>query len=222
MKYAAQKDQLLKVKLPMMKLLLAGFVCLGFFTVQGSAQGDKNYEITVDGKDYEIGIDGTLTAKSAKGDDVVVTLKRKEFATFSGGEFSFEHRSDLSVAASDLDKHLHQYMLASAIGTLIIVQKYDTISPISLTELMMKQLTDDDVKAGSKLAKEKYTITLADGAKMNGLRGHLTNKSDDVDLVIVSADKGDGGIIAITRFNKEVAADEQPIIDRFWKTLKIN
>ena len=184
------------------------------------ADDSKNYVMSVEGKDYDINIDDTITVKSKTG-DVAITIKRKEFSTFAKDIVSFEHRSDLSVAATDVDRDIHQYLLASALGTLVIVQKYDAMNPDSLNELMLNQISKDDIASGFKIEKSDFSRTLSDGTKMNGLRAHLTYKKDDVDLQVLSVDLGDSGVIAITRYNSDMAVGEDKIIDRFWATLKL-
>ena len=202
------------------RILLSINFAAGIFGLSAFAEDSKNYVLSVDGKDYDINIDDTLTIKSKTG-DVAITLKRKEFSTFAKDVVSFEHRSDLSVAATDIDRDIHQYLLASALGTLIIVQKYDAMNPDTLNELMINQISKDDIASGYKIEKSDFDRTLSDGTKMKGLRAHLTYKKDDVDLQVLSVDLGDSGVIAITRHNKDIAADEARIIDRFWATLKL-
>ena len=191
------------------------------FTHQSLAEDSKNYLLSVDGKDYEINLDGSVLLKTNTGQSITVTLKRKEFNTFNKDIVSFEHRSDLSVAATDIDRDIHQYLVASALGTLVIVQKYDAMNPDSLNELMLNQISKDDLASGYKIEKSDFSRTLSDGTKMNGLRAHLTYKKDDVDLQVLSVDLGDSGVIAITRYNNDMAVGEDKIIDRFWATLKL-
>ena len=202
------------------KICLAILLPASIYCSRTFAEDSKNYVMTVDGKDYDINIDDTITAQSKKG-DVAITLKRKEFSTFTKDVVSFEHRSDLSVAATDIDRDIHQYLLASALGTLIIVQKYDAMNPDSLNELMISQIAKDDLATGYKIKKSDFNRTLSDGTKMKGLRAHLTYKKEDVDLQVLSVDLGDSGVIAITRYNNDMAVGEDKIIDRFWATLKL-
>lgn len=204
-----------------MNSLILILVLLSTIISSAFAEPDKNFTLTVDGKDYDIAIDGAVKVKSSTGEDLDIALKRKEFATFSTDYVAFEHRSELSVATTDISKHLHQYLATTALGTMVLVQQYDSMSPTTLNELMMKQLTDDDLRSGGKLEKKNYTQTLVDGKVMNGLYGHMVTGADDLEIIVVSADVGNGGIIAITRIEKEAVANDQPLVDRFWKTLKL-
>jgi hypothetical protein len=201
--------------------LITIFIFLMFLSHPALAEDSKNYVLSVEGKDYEIGLDGSVIAKTKEGQDITIGLKRKEFSTFTKDVVSFEHRSDLSVAATDIERDIHQYLTASALGTLIIIQQYDTLNPSSLTELMLKQLSADDLATGYTMDKSDFSRTLADGTVMKGLRANLKHKNDDVDLQVLATDSGDGGVIAMTRINHDMGAAEAPIIDRFWATLKL-
>jgi hypothetical protein len=201
--------------------LIILFISLMFLSHPTLAEDSKNYVLSVEGTDYEIGLDGSVVAKTKEGKDITIGLKRKEFSTFTKDVVSFEHRSDLSVAATDIERDIHQYLTASALGTLIIIQQYDTLNPSSLTELMLKQLSADDLATGYTMDKSDFSRTLADGTVMKGLRANLKHKNDDVDLQVLATDSGDGGVIAMTRINHDMGAAEAPIIDRFWATLKL-
>ena len=201
--------------------LITVLVSLMLFTHPVLSDDGKNYVLSVEGKDYEINLDGSVVAKTKEGKDITIGLKRKEFSTFTKDGVSFEHRSDLSVAATDIEKDIHQYLTASALGTLIIIQQYDNLNPATLTELMLKQLSADDLATGYTMDKSDFSRTLADGTVMKGLRANLKHKNDDVDLQVVAVDSGDGGIIAMTRLNHDMGAAEEPIIERFWATLKL-
>ncbi len=201
--------------------LITLLVSLILFTQPVLSEDSKNYVLSVEGKNYEIGLDGSVVAKTTDGKNITVSLKRKEFSTFTKDVVTFEHRSDLSVAATDIDRDIHQYLTASALGTLIIIQQYDTINPGSLTELMLKQLSADDLATGYTMDKSDFSRTLSDGTVMKGLRANLKRKNDDVDLQVLATDSGDGGVIAMTRINHDMGAAEEPIIERFWATLKL-
>ena len=201
--------------------LITIFIFLMYLSHPVLAEDSKNFVLSVEGKDYEIGLDGSVIAKTKEGQDITIGLKRKEFSTFTKDVVSFEHRSDLSVAATDIERDIHQYLTASALGTLIIIQQYDTLNPSSLTELMLKQLSADDLATGYTMDKSDFSRTLADGTVMKGLRANLKHKNDDVDLQVLATDSGDGGVIAMTRINHDMGAAEAPIIDRFWATLKL-
>lgn len=205
----------------MIKLIAAlAILALGLGQA-GAAQGPKNYIVTIDGQDVEINLGDTVTAKTKSGTALSVALKRKAFATFESGPLRFEYRGDLSVASTNLDSDIHQHLVASAVGTLLIVQQYDKINPALLTDFMLKQMTDGDVAASAKLQSTAFSTKLVDGTVMTGVRASIKSDKDDVSLQVMAADTGIGGVMAISRINNDFAKNEQAIVDRFWATLKV-
>jgi hypothetical protein len=205
-----------------MKKMKIALLVLAIVTNEAYANDPtKNFTIIVDGKVFEINPGETLHEKSKSGNRINITLKRKEFANFSSGPLQFEYRGDLSVASTDIDNDIHQHLVASALGTLLIVQQYDKINPGMLTEFMLKQMTDGDVAAAAKLESTPLTLKLADGTEMKGVRATIKSDKDDVSMQVLAADTGVGGVMAISRINNDMAKSEQTIVDRFWSTLKV-
>jgi hypothetical protein len=183
------------------------------------ADDAKDFSITIDGKDFAINPGETITAKTKTGQDIGVSLKRNEFSTYKAGGISFEHRSDLSVASSDIAKDIHQHTVVTAVGTILIVQRYDFIDPSSLAQLMVQEISKDDVRAGAKLETKEKARNLSDGKEMKGLYATAKGGGRDVQLEVLAMPMGRGGILAMTRMDMENAAD-QPIVDHFWKSLR--
>jgi hypothetical protein len=205
----------------MKKIATAGLLWAALTSLAFGADATKNFTIIIDGKIFEINPGDTLHDKSKSGAPINITLKRKEFATFVNGALQFEYRGGLSVASTDIDHDIHQHLVASALGTLLIVQQYDKINPGMLTEFMLKQMTDGDVAAAAKLESQPFTVTLADGTIMKGVKASIKSDKDDVSLQVLAADTGIGGVMAISRINNDMAKEEQSIVDRFWSTLKV-
>jgi hypothetical protein len=180
----------------------------------------ENYTIVIDGRAYPIDLDKTITANSKSGTKIEVTLKQNQYSLFAKDQVSYEYPSRLSVTSSQIEDGITQHLMVSAVGTLVLVQMYDDTKPSSLTELMMTELTDEDIAAGAVFEKAPHQRTLADGTVMTGLRGTLKAPKDEVTIEVLTLDVGQGGIIAITRHDTFTAPEEQEIIDRFWSTLK--
>ncbi|WP_245475209.1 MULTISPECIES: hypothetical protein [unclassified Mesorhizobium] len=86
-----------------------------------------------------------------------VRLNRNDFDTFSGGRFSFVHPSSISVSKTDLGESITQYLAASALGTVVVVQEYGKMNPVSLNQLMLQEMTKESVQAGGTLIQEPTT-----------------------------------------------------------------
>jgi hypothetical protein len=204
----------------MTKTLVSALLYAFLATAAFSEDSHKNFIVTIDGQEFEINPGDVVTGKSKSGADIKVELKRKEFSTFEQGDLSFEYRSDLSVASSDIASDIHQHLVASAVGTLMIVQQYDKINPGGLAEFMLKQFTDGSGEPLEKMDKTEFSRTLSDGTILKGLKASAPEK-DGTSFEVLAADQGVGGVVAVTRISNDADKTEQPIIDRFWQTLRL-
>lgn len=181
----------------------------------------KAYKLTVGDQTVEINPGETVELTLPGGGKTQATLTRNEFATYAGGLFSFVHPTGLTVARSDLDKDITQFLVASALGTLVIVQEYRSINPTSLYELMLQELTKESVQAGGTLTRESAERTLADGRKLSGIKAIVAGKSDTSDYEIFGFGTPDQGVLAVTRIDRENAATEGQVLDKFWQSLQL-
>ncbi len=185
------------------------------------AQDAKNFTLTIDGVEYAINPGDEITAKGKAGQDVVVGLKKNVFGAFVKGGLSFQYPGKLSVAESEIDTDVRQFLVASATGTVLIVQQYDAINPSSLATLMMDQLTKESVSAGAKHERRDDERILADGTSMKGLFGTLVSPGDNYEIKVLTADAGSGGTIAITQWDKSSSPEDLAMVEMFWSSLKV-
>ncbi|MER8978824.1 hypothetical protein [Mesorhizobium sp. M0870] len=189
----------------------------------GPAGGEdlKAFKLTIDGVTIDIDPGESTDVTLPGGKHSKVTLERNDFATFSGSVFSFVHPSSISVTKTDLGDDITQYLMASALGTIVVVQEYGTMNPVSLNQLMLQEMTKESVQAGAKLTQEPTTRKLADGKELTGIRAEVKTRTDTADFEIVGFDLADRGLLFITRVAGEDAATEKPLIDKFWQSLKV-
>ncbi|MGX8012639.1 hypothetical protein ACVDG8_028545 [Mesorhizobium sp. ORM8.1] len=192
-------------------------LCAGF----ARAEDPKAFKLTIDGVTVDIdpGEDVDMTLPGGKTSKV--RIDHNDFATFSGGTFSFVHPSSNSVAKTDLGDGITQYMMASALATLVVVQKYDNMNPVSLNQLMLQEMTKETVQAGGTVTQEPTSRKLADGKELTGIKATVKTRTDRADFEIVGYGLADQGVLFITRIGDQDNATEQPLIDKFWETLKI-
>jgi hypothetical protein len=182
--------------------------------------GAKNYTLSIDGKIYDMEPGDTFTAKSKTGADIVVIFDKNQFSTFEKSDITFEYPGNLSVSSTDVDTDIHQHLVASAMGTMMLIQNYDNLSVDGLTDVLFTAITKDDAKLNAKIEKSPFTRTLSDGTIVSGVKAHITAPTDDVTVQVLGANRGNGSVIAVTRIDAGMASNEQTIIDRFWETLK--
>jgi hypothetical protein len=189
----------------------------------GSALADdpKTYKLTVGEVTVEINPGDTVEVTLPGGQQTTVTLQLNEFTTYSGGIFSFVHPTSVAVAKTDLGDSVVQHLMASATGTLVIVQEYGSMNPVALNQLMLQELTKESVQAGGELAQEETTRTLADGKVVTGLKATVTSRTEKASYEVLGFGTTDQGVILITRIDDEYRASEESLLSKFWETLKI-
>lgn len=45
------------------------------------------------------------------------------------------------MTKTDLGENITQYLMASALGTIVVVQEYGKMNPVSLNQLMLQEMT---------------------------------------------------------------------------------
>ncbi|UVK51132.1 hypothetical protein DBIPINDM_004351 [Mesorhizobium sp. AR02] len=185
------------------------------------AEDLKAFKLTIDGVTVDIDPGESTDITLPGGKQSKVTLERNEFATFSGDSFSFVHPSTISVTKTDLGENITQYLMASALGTIVVVQEYGKMNPVSLNQLMLQEMTRESVQAGAELTQQPTTRKLADGKELTGIRAEVKTRTDTAYFEIVGYGLADQGLLFITRVGSEDLATEQPLIDKFWENLRL-
>jgi len=181
----------------------------------------KAFKLTIDGVAVDIDAGESVDVTLPDGKKARATLQRNDFATFSGDHFSFVHPSDVQVTKTDLDEHTSQYLMASALGTIVILQEYSAMNPVALNQLMLQEMTKESVQAGATLTQEPTTRKLADGRELTGIRATVKTRTESADYEVLSFGASDQGVIMVTRLGEENAKTEGPLIDKFWQSLQI-
>lgn len=185
------------------------------------AQQRKNYEISINGKSHDIDLKETLEVKLKDGTKLAIVLTKKEFAVFSDKFVSFEHRGDTGVSSQDLGSGITQLMSATATGTLMMIQEYQTLDPSGLVAMLMNELTKEAVQYGHEKLEKPIERTLASGVVLKGVQATLTYKGDESYWEVLAYAKKDTGIIVATHIDKEFLKKEKSVLERFWRTLNV-
>ena len=110
----------------------------------------------------------------------------------------------------------------SATGTVVMVQEYTTLDPSGLVDMMLTELTKEEVQYGYKITTSQVTKTLADGTQVTGKRAVSTYKGTEYIRHVLCYRVRDAGLLLITQFEKGSPSEEKQIIDEFWRTLKVS
>ncbi|MER9939927.1 hypothetical protein [Mesorhizobium sp. M0088] len=205
----------------MRKVSAAALVLIALCAGPAGAEDLKAFKLTIDGVTVDIDPGESADVTLPGGKRSKVTLERNDFVTFSGSVFSFVHPSNISVTKTDLGDDITQYLMASALGTIVVVQEYGAMNPVSLNQLMLQEMTKESVQAGATLTQEPTTRKLADGKELTGIHAEVKTRTDTADFEIVGVGLADRGLLFITRIAGEDAATEKPLVDKFWQSLKV-
>ncbi len=180
---------------------------------------NENYILEIDGKTFDIGIDKVKTI-NINGDEHSVKLMQKAFIEYSSGLFSFTHDKDYQPNKTDLGQGIYQSAMMSALGTVIIVQEYTNINPSTLIDLMLQEVTREEVQIGYTYKEEPISQTI-DGKTLNGKLAITSSKNEEWKRAVYAHGKDQEGILIMTMIEKENYNTETKIIDEFWKNFQI-
>lgn len=181
-----------------------------------------DYVLTIDGKPYEVDLGEKATLKLPDGHTLGVTLDKKTVVSFKSEHFSFEHPSRLAPSRSDLGDGIFQTMMASPLGTMVILQEYTTLNPSSLVDVMLNELTKEEADYGYKITRSPATKKLANGAQLNGKVAVSAYKDDEYTRHVLTYESRDEGIMIITQVEKAASQEDLAMMETFWKSLVIS
>ena len=201
-------------------VFLCGFATFSLLSGFAAAQDQKSFRLDIGSTSVELDPGETVEVTLPDGSKAKVKLTRNAFTTYSTDVFSFVHPSDVSVTKSDLGDGVVQHLMASAIGTVAIVQQYDKVSPALLTEFMLGELTREAIAAGAKVEKSPHSREA--GKKLEGLKATEKGSADTVDYEVLAYGSGTKGVLIVTSIDEENKDADGPMLAKFWQTLKIN
>jgi len=204
-----------------MRIVLLGLlVTIGLSPGLAGAQEQKSFKLDIGSASVELDPGETVEVTLPDGSKAKVKLTRNAFTTYATNAFSFVHPSDVSVTKSDLGDGVIQHLMASAIGTVAIVQQYDKVNPTLLTEFMLGELTREAIAAGAKVEKTPHSREA--GKKLEGLKATETGSADRVDYEVLAYGVGTRGVLIVTSIDEDNKDADGTMLEKFWATLKIN
>lgn len=190
-----------------------------FITNLIHSQGD--YTIEINGKVFEIDLDKDYDL-DVKDNIFKIKVKQKDTLLYADAYFSFKYPKEYKVSSTELDGGIEQLFLMTAEGSGFIIQKYATMSPALLNELMINEVTKESVTYGFELKREDYQRVLTSGFKIDVNRAVLTY-NDEINIYeIASIGKKDSGLLIMTMEMNDIEnSPGKKLIDFVWNTLEI-
>ena len=195
------------------------FALLFAFT-QCVAQDD--YTINLNGTDMKISLDKKYEVM-VNGKKLVLQVKANDTLQYADNMISFKYPKGFNLTKTQLDEGIDQIMIATAEGSGIVIQKYASINPTLLNEMMMKEVTKESVGYGYKMKREDYEKVLKTGDKIEIDKAILTYKDETNIYEIATIGRKDEGVLIMTmRMDNNQTGQGVKLIDMMWKTLMVN
>lgn len=183
-----------------------------------NAQEPKSFKLEIGSSSLEIDPGETVEMTLPDGSKAKVTLTANPFRSYTADAFSFAYPSEASVTKSDLGSGVTQHLMATALGTVVIVQTYETLNPSTLVEMLLGQLTQDSIEMGAAVDKEPFSREA--GQTLTGLKAREKG-TDTVDYEVLAHGAGRKGVVVITRIDEENKQADGALLEKFWQSLKV-
>lgn len=184
------------------------------------AQTEKNYTLSIDGQEVEIGLDEEMTIM-IDGKPHPVVLKQKEILTFDNDFVRFNYPKDVSVSVTTIAEGIEQVAVLNANGGGFIVQIYPTVNPTALEGLMLNEVVKESLNYGYSKTDTDFSKKLQSGQVLSGTTATLEYRGDKQVYTVASYGAKDQGIIVLSMITaQEFAVSDQQLIDLFFNSLE--
>lgn len=194
---------------------------LGAGLLLAAAANAGGYVLDIAGKQAELDLDQDTQITLDDGRQVKVRLVRKAEQTFRDRGMSFDHPATVQPTASDVDKRVRQIMMVSANGNGVLVQRYEGVDPTALIDIMVSEMTDEEVAAGYQRKISAASRTLADGSELKGKLARTESSGESWDRYILATGGSKGGYLVISMMEDSREAADVAMLQKFWKSLKL-
>ncbi|MCX2740503.1 hypothetical protein [Pontibacter anaerobius] len=181
-----------------------------------------NYQLTINGKTTDIALGKEYKLKLANGKEVTVAVKQKEILTYQDDWVSLQYPQGLHPAFTSPDPDLEQITLLTASGNGILLQKYKTMNPTEIVDLMLKEMTNEEVSFGYTVTEAPFERRLKSGQQARGKSVELKYGSDVQHYTVAALGGDNEGIIFVTMLNTEYNNEDHKVIQLFLDTLAYN
>ena len=184
-----------------------------------AASAASEYALIIDGvtNTVELGKNQTL---QLPGGEARVRLERQAATHFVRPMFGFHLAVPLGVNSTAIGEGVHQSLITTPRGALILIQEYETTDPRAMVEMMLEEITKNEQAADYEVSKEQVTQTVGD-LEIRGERARSTTGHEEWVREVYSASAGESGVLSITAIEVKNNAREQELIDEFWEHLSL-
>jgi hypothetical protein len=181
-----------------------------------------DYVLTIDGVDYDIAIGKTTSITLKSGAVVPVRLKRREFGRFNVGDLAFEYPGQFNVASTAVDDKTNQHVVATALGTIMLVQHYADGVPSGILDVMFEKMVEEPKALNIPVQRTELNRQISNNMVLKGTRAYYKGGDDEVTIDITTTSTAKGGYLVLTMHDAYTSPEELPMIERFWKSLELS
>ena len=185
-----------------------------------SLSAESNFQLNIDGKVFEVSPGQEQKLTLPDGTTHTITLKQKEYHTFSSDFFSFQHKNSFSPSKADLGSGINQTMMVSPLGTGVLIQEYKTIDPTMLIDLMIQELTKEEVSAGYELKVIDRERKLKDGTVLKGKVAITSLDGEKWEKEVYAQGSNGKGVLVVTFIEENNKKTDSDILKTFWDSLQ--
>lgn len=190
---------------------------LVFISIKSFSQND--YKIYINDTILEVSLDKEYSIKFNE-KEIEFKIVAKDTLIYEDNLFSFNYSKDYKISQMTIDEGIEQIMIMTAEGSGILIQKYSTINPTMLNEMMISEVTKESLNYGFKMKRDDYTRKLVSGQKLDIDKAILAYKDETNIYEIASIGKKDEGILVMTMImDEEISTQGRKIIDMMWNSL---
>jgi len=201
-------------KIALLSILLLCSVAHAF------SQG-KNYILEINGDTVSVALNQPVTLTTKGGKTITAKLSLKDKLHYVDSIISFQYSSQYSVSSKKIDKDIEQLILLSPLGNGIMIQKYNSIDPTFIVDLMVQELTKESKDAGYKEQLNMVEQKLVGGKTIKGKESILT-LDDEKNIYRVFPRKiGRGGLIIIEIQTNTEQEEDLKLTKTFWETFTV-
>ena len=204
--------------------MIKTILTLGAFLISSMifAQNQGNYIIIINNDSIQIDLNNDFEYKTTSGEELTIRVTQPDILTYSDDMISFNYDKSLGVSNSIIDEGIEQCMIMKSTGNGFMVQKYQTINPSSLTQLMLNEIIKESINYGYSKTEKKFKKKLKSGQTIEGIQATLTYKGEKEVYTVATYGAKDEGIIVVTMLLSEDYKEDNEIIELFLETLEIN
>ncbi|MGZ8551205.1 MAG: hypothetical protein ACXWV2_11110 [Chitinophagaceae bacterium] len=201
-----------------MKIVLITIAIL--FSADAICQED--YIIQLDDSSIPVALDKSYSF-TVNGKKVNFKITQKDTLTYNDSFYSFLYPKGFKISNTRIDEGVEQNSILTAEGSGLLIQKYETINPTTLNDMMLSEMTKESISYGYEEKRSNYKKVLKSGHEMVVTKSVLRYKDEVNIFEVASIGKKDAGILIVTmRMDEEANNHGQKIIDLMWKSITIN